>query len=130
MPARSVTTAREAGSARIALKYVRPFPDAGRTRVSVSGDGGAQVRWPRGGRELFYLRSDDTLMAVPIQADPTGRAIKAGSPVPLFRVHGAVSQGVGVQSYAVSKDGTRFLISRTREVTAPITVVLNWKPRE
>ena len=55
---------------------------------------------------------------------------KAGSPVPLFRVNGAVPQGVGVQSYAVSKDGTRFLISRTREVTAPITVVLNWKPRE
>ena len=37
-------------------------------------------------------------------------------------------EGVGIQDYDVSPDGT-FLVSRTKEVTAPITVVLNWQPK-
>jgi Tol biopolymer transport system component len=110
--------------------YIRPFPDAGRTRYGpVSTNGGVQVRWRRDGKELFYVGLDSTLMAVPIQATPTGDPI-AGPPVPLFRANVGVGDNFGVQNYAVSSDGTRFLIDRLQEVTAPITVVLNWKPKE
>jgi hypothetical protein len=31
--------------------------------------------------------------------------------------------------YAVSPDNQRFLVNTRKEVTAPITVILNWKPR-
>jgi serine/threonine protein kinase/Tol biopolymer transport system component len=110
--------------------YLRPFPDAGRTRIPVSTNGGVQVRWRRDGRELFYFGLDNTLMAVPMPASPTGDTMRPGSPVPLFRANVEAGEGVGVQDYAVSRDGTRFLISRVQEVTAPITVVLNWRPKE
>ena len=31
--------------------------------------------------------------------------------------------------YMVSRDGQRFLMDTLREVTIPITIVLNWKPK-
>ena len=86
------------------------------------------MRWRRDGRELFYVGLDNTLMAVQMQVTPTGDPLP-GSPVPLFRTNIEAGEGVGIQDYAVSADGTRFLVSRTKEVTAPITVVLNWKPK-
>jgi serine/threonine protein kinase len=107
--------------------YLRPFYDDGRTRIPVTSTGGVQVRWRRDGRELFYFGLDNTLMAVPIQASPTGDPLP-GSPVPLFKTNVEAGEGVGIQDYDVSQDGT-FLVSRTKEVTAPITVVLNWQPK-
>jgi len=41
-----------------------------------------QPRWRQDGAELFYLRSDQTIMAVPVK---TGTAFNAGRPVALFR---------------------------------------------
>jgi hypothetical protein len=38
----------------------------------VSVDGGAQVRWNSNGKELFYLATDNRLMAVPIRFLPDG----------------------------------------------------------
>jgi len=108
--------------------YIRPFPDAGRTRIGpISSSGGVQVRWPRDGQELFYVALDNRLMAVPIQTSSTGEPM-AGPPVPLFRANVGADEHMGVQDYAVSKDGTRFLIDRLQEVTVPMTVILNWKP--
>jgi hypothetical protein len=72
---------------------------------------------------LFYLGSDATIMAVPIEA--TGQ-LAAGLPQALFPI-GAVRFNA-TQSYAVGKDGKRFLVNtmprQARE--APLTVVLNW----
>ena len=85
------------------------------------------MRWRRDGRELFYFGLDNTLMAVPIQVSPTGDPLP-GSPVRLFRTNVEAGEGVGIQDYDVLADGT-FLVSRTKEVTAPITVVLNWQPK-
>jgi Tol biopolymer transport system component len=110
--------------------YIRPFPDAGRTRIPVSNNGGVQVRWRRDGQELFYVGLDNTLMAVSIQASPNGDTMTPGSPVPLLRANVGAGEGVTVQDYAVSRDGTRFLINKLPDVTAPITVVLNWLPAE
>ena len=52
--------------------YVQPFRGAGR-KVRVSGSGGVQVRWRRDGKELFFLASDNQLMAIPIRLDAVKR---------------------------------------------------------
>ena len=110
--------------------YLRPFPGPGEQK-RVSTNGGAQVRWRRDGRELFYIALDGRLMAVPIRFASDGKAVDLGTPVPLFatRVGGAVS-GLDRQQYVVSPDGQRFLMSVVAEDVnpSPITVILNWKP--
>jgi hypothetical protein len=65
-------------------------------------------------------------MAVQIHPSATGEPI-AGPPVPLFRTNVGAGENITVQDYAVSNDGTRFLINNLKETTLPITVILNWK---
>ena len=87
----------ESGSVEI---YVAPFPGPGGKTI-VSTGGGAQVRWRRDGRELFYIAPDGRLMAVPIGLASNGQALEAGVPVPLFvtRVGGAMPTNIGRQQY-------------------------------
>ena len=112
--------------------YLQPFPGPG-ARVPVSAGGGAQVRWRRDGRELFYIALDGRLMAVPIGIGGADRAPEIGAAVPLFttNVGGAISQGVARQQYAVTADGQRFLMNVLVEEAnaSPITLILNWKPK-
>jgi dipeptidyl aminopeptidase/acylaminoacyl peptidase len=63
--------------------YVQPFLRAGR-KVRVSGSGGVQVRWRRDGKELFFLASDNQLMAIPIRLDAASGDIELGTAVALF----------------------------------------------
>jgi Tol biopolymer transport system component len=110
--------------------YIQPFPGPG-SRERISTEGGAQVRWRRDGRELFYIALDGRLMAVPIGLASRGQVVDPGRPVPLFmtRVGGAV-QGIGTPQYVVSPDGQRFLMNTVIEETpSPITVILNLKAR-
>jgi Tol biopolymer transport system component len=107
--------------------YVQSFPAPG-SRRQVSLAGGVQPRWRRDGAELFYLGSDQTLMAVPVTA--TEGTFEVGRPRPLFRTR-IIPQGS--QSlwfdtlYDVTPDGQRFLIlGPPDEPGPPITVVLNW----
>jgi Tol biopolymer transport system component len=108
--------------------YVQRFPEGGgKERTSTTG--GAQVRWRADGTELFYVALDDRLMAVPIKFISNGQTVEPGSPAQLFmtRIGGAV-QGVARQQYMVSSDGQRFLMNTVSDdVTASITVILNWK---
>jgi serine/threonine protein kinase/Tol biopolymer transport system component len=110
--------------------YLRSFPSGGRA-VPVSAAGGAQVRWRRDGKELFYIALDGRLTAVPIQVNSSGQ-IEPGAPMPLFatRVGGAV-QALERQHYVVAPDGQRFLMSTAPDNInpSPITVILNWKPQ-
>jgi dipeptidyl aminopeptidase/acylaminoacyl peptidase len=111
--------------------YLQQFPGpGGRQRISTAG--GAQVRWRRDGRELFYVALDGGLVAVPIRFAADGQAVDAGAPAPLFATHvgGAIS-GTDRQQYVVSPDGQRFLMSVVPEDPnpPPITVILNWRPR-
>jgi Tol biopolymer transport system component len=110
--------------------YIQPFPGPGETTL-VSTNGGAQARWRRDGKELFYIALDGRLMAVPIRIAPNAQTIDAGTPVPLFatRVGGALSYP-NSQQYDVSPDGQRFLMNTIVEGTPlPITVILNWKAK-
>ena len=94
-----------------------------------STNGGAQVRWRRDGKELFYIALDDRLMAVPIGSLPTAgaRSRRARSAVP-HAMGGAMPTSIDRQQYMVSSDGQRFLMNTvTEEAVSPITVILNWK---
>jgi Tol biopolymer transport system component len=111
--------------------YIQPFPGPG-GRVPVSVNGGAQPRWRRDGKELFFIALDGQLMAVPISHPSTGGSLDVGAPTPLFptSVGGAI-QGASRSQYIVSADGSRFLMNTLVQGPAanPIILILNWKPR-
>jgi eukaryotic-like serine/threonine-protein kinase len=111
---------------------VQPFPGPG-GKLQVSTNGGAQVRWRPDGKELFYIGLDGRLMAVPIGLAPNKQSLEAGVPMPLFLTNiGGAIQGAFKQQYIVSKDGQRFLMNSvvTQAVPSPVTVILNWQPKQ
>jgi Tol biopolymer transport system component/DNA-binding winged helix-turn-helix (wHTH) protein len=115
-------TSNEGGQTDV---YVQSFPGPG-AKSHVSRNGGSHPVWRADGRELFYLATDGTMMAVPVRA---GRSFNAGPPEPLFHTH--VWGLTPNQVYAVTKDGQRFLVNALKQQpsgTAPLTVVLNWTP--
>jgi serine/threonine protein kinase/Tol biopolymer transport system component len=103
---------------------VSSFPSAaGKWQVS---RGGAEPRWRRDGKELFYLSADGKMMAVPVKI---GASFEAGQPVELFQTH--IRQPISAQdvfSYDVAADGQKFLINTKVDTTnsAPLSVILNW----
>jgi len=108
--------------------YVQPFPGPG-PKTPISSGGGTQARWRPDCKELFFVAPDDRLMAVSVQINGDG-AIDAGAPVPLFAAHlNSALQNNFRQQYAVSRDGTRFLLNRLNEAvtSTPITLLLNWR---
>ena len=114
--------------------WVQPFSAPGSERHGkwqISTRGGAQVRWNRNGRELFYLSPDGRLMSVAVRVTPDGKAIETASAQALFPWAGADPgrQGTALPPYAVSKDGQRFLFATTpvQTNTSPLTMILNWR---
>ncbi|MGQ0732964.1 MAG: TolB family protein, partial [Acidobacteriota bacterium] len=110
--------------------FIQGFPDA-RARVQVSTHGGAQPRWRRDGREIFYVALDGRLMAVPLAIDDTHQ-LRPGTPSALFmtRMPGGAVPAPQKQQYAVAPDGQRFLVNTLPEEAfeLPITLILNWQP--
>jgi serine/threonine-protein kinase len=103
--------------------YVQPFPGPG-PRETISVGGGSEPVWSSTGHELFYL-DRDTMMVVDITTAPK---FMAGAPRRLFQGQYKAST-TGTSSYAVSRDGQRFLrIQSVRPEQPPteIHVVLNW----
>ena len=116
--------------------YVRPFPAVDQGRWQVSTGGGRQPLWARDGRELIYVTSDGTLMAVPVDLRSTSANFVAGTPAKLVGGDGYYFAwneiNVG-RTYDVSPDGKRFLrIKRsasddTRDSTPQSFVIVeNW----
>jgi Tol biopolymer transport system component len=108
--------------------YVRPFPGPG-GQWQISTSGGSQVRWRRDGRELYYIAPDGALMAAAVAVN--GTTFEPGVPAALFRprIWGGGSNTNNGQQYDVAADG-RFLINVSTGVdaTAPITLLMNWRP--
>jgi len=115
--------------------YVRPFSEApsgppsgpgAKTRISTAG--GADPRWRRDGKELFFHGEDRKLMAVEVKAGgaPSG-PLEVGIPKALLdtRFPGQIEVG---HHYAPSADGRRFLVQTASEEAGggAITVVVNW----
>jgi hypothetical protein len=106
---------------------VQPTDSSG-GKWQVSSTGGADPRWRRDGKELFYLSPDNKLMAAIVNGQ--GSAFEVGAVHALFEVHrrlaGYLGYGAGY-NYDVS-DGQRFLVNVavSGETTSPITLIVNW----
>jgi dipeptidyl aminopeptidase/acylaminoacyl peptidase len=102
--------------------FVEPFP-AGGVRLKVSEGGGGQPQWRADGKELFYLSLENDLIAV--EVDP-GPPLHFPQRRKLFHV--ALNERLRDvrSSFAVSRDGTRFLFSARPANATPITVRFNW----
>jgi hypothetical protein len=101
--------------------YVQSIP-AGGSKFQISSAGGVQPRWRRDGKELFYVSTDDKLMAVEVKMD---NSFEAGPPQPLFDM--PLNSSIR-WLYQPAADGQRFLVlSNARSASPLITVVLNWQ---
>jgi eukaryotic-like serine/threonine-protein kinase len=116
-------TSNESGQAEV---YVIPFPPSPGTKWLVSRGGGAQPRWRRDGRELFYISADSQMMCVEVSTRPT---FQSGTPHPLFQSD-IVDTGIrtGPISWDLASQGKRFLIITPNSPEAStVNVVLNWR---
>jgi dipeptidyl aminopeptidase/acylaminoacyl peptidase len=104
---RGVTTASTSGTVQVGPS------------VLVSRGGGTAPRWRGDGRELFFVATNGTMMAVDVTA---GAVFKAGTPTPLFQTPPGSVVG------DVAADGKRLLLVAPVGPTAsvPFTVVLHW----
>ena len=103
--------------------YVQAIPASG-AKWQISPAGGLQPRWRRDGKELFYISTDQKLMAVPVKS---GDGFEAGAPQPLFEIdplYGPLQRF----AYKPTADGQRFSFYRLSVgPRPPINVVLNWQ---
>ena len=112
----------ESGRAEV---YIQSFPVGG-GKWQVSNAGGDQPQWRSDGKELFYIASDRSLMAVAISG---GASLDVGRPEPLFQTSVPLTGIADDRNYYVpTQDGQRFVINSlaNAENTQPITLVLNW----
>lgn len=102
--------------------YVQPFPEGGR-KVTVSSNGGTNVRWSPDGSEIFYVEGG-TLVAVRVSM--SGQDFSVGPGTKLF--HYPKLGEWQRTNYDVSPDGRRFLVPQAVGETAhpAIRVVQNW----
>jgi DNA-binding winged helix-turn-helix (wHTH) protein/Tol biopolymer transport system component len=105
--------------------YLQRYPELGDKRV-VSASGGGQPQWRSDRKELFYLSADRTIMAVSIGADE--EQLDLGTPRRLFRPSIGGGPEDARDHYAVSADGTRFLVDGSVHEgdDSAITVMVNW----
>ena len=104
--------------------YVTTFPGAA-GKWQVSRGGGTEPRWRGDGKEIYYVSSKGTLMAVPVSTTGT---FSSSVPAGLFQTRGrAPISSTDIFTYDVAKDGTRFLINRyvKPETATPLTILLN-----
>ncbi len=93
--------------------------------VQISRDGGWAPRWRGDGAELFFLGLDGRMMAADITMTKTG--FEAGVARALFQT--PLRRGTERRTYAVTRDGQRFLFSipAERQAIPPLTVLVNWR---
>jgi hypothetical protein len=103
------------------------------SKFQISANGGAQPRWNKNGKEIFYVSLDSKMMAVPVKVSPDGKSLEAGAPSALFlvRIAGGPLAPPVKQQYAVSSDGQRLLVNLAADegTTPPITLIYNWHPQ-
>ena len=107
--------------------YVRPFPDVGANRQTVSVGGGWWPLWSRDGQELFYVGGQG-MMRVSVES---GARLEFGRPELVFSMDAYVAVPLTEpRMYAISPTDQRFLVIRPdgqTEGTQPqINVILNW----
>ncbi|MEJ2504078.1 MAG: hypothetical protein P8177_12340, partial [Gemmatimonadota bacterium] len=88
--------------------YVRPFPEVEDNRWQVSVGGGRQPVWSPDGRELYYVRGDDELVAAGIDAGPPFNVTRREA---LFPAGDVAGTGEDHAVYDIHPDGDRVLFS-------------------
>ena len=104
--------------------YVRPFPETGAARWTVSVEGGSEPRWSHSGRELFYRTPRGQLLAVQVAPGATFTVLATR---PLFDASTYAVEGNHV-AYDVSPDDARFIMIRQEAgKSGGVVLVLNWQ---
>jgi serine/threonine protein kinase/Tol biopolymer transport system component len=98
--------------------YVQPFPGPG-IRSQISTGGGTAPKWDRDGQRLSFLDQANRVMSVTVATN--GPKAEPGTPVALF--------SLPPEATYETTDGQRFLINEIVKDPAPITILLNWRPR-
>jgi serine/threonine protein kinase/Tol biopolymer transport system component len=105
--------------------YVQHVPLNGK-QYQISYSGGGFPQWSRDGKELFYLRGDQTLMSVPVTAGSTFDSRQEHvvfADVPFFTP-------LGGSAFQPSEDGQKFLALLKADgdpQASSITVVTSWQ---
>jgi Tol biopolymer transport system component len=108
-----VEKARNAGGTRLALDGV--------ARWQISYEGGSRPRWRGDGKELYYVRADNVLVAVALELE--GESLRVGASTPLF----AAAIRFRDYAYDVTLDGQRFLLNTQGAGTkTPLVLVTGW----
>ncbi len=120
-------TSDESGQEQV---YVQPIPPTG-VKQQISVAGGAEPRWRRDGKELFYIAADQKLMAVPVKGGGApSEPFEAGAPQALFATALNIMQLGARFQYQPTVDGQRFLFdvpAGEEGGSQAITVVFNWQ---
>jgi hypothetical protein len=103
--------------------YVQPFDPQERkltgVRRQISRGGASMVRWPKPGRELFYLGADYWIYAAGFTGEP--KRLFAVSQQAVSRLHPPFG-------FDVAAGGERFLLPAYRgDRQSSLAVVLNWE---
>ena len=103
--------------------YVTSFPVPGEY-LRISRTGGSDPQWREDGRELYYVSTDQTFMAVPVRTEST---FASGAPEPLFRTSFEPLSLLFGSSYTPARDGKRFLVVEVIDADEPrLTAAVNW----
>lgn len=101
---------------------VQRFADRG-APIQISGPGGAQARWSRDGRKIFFMMPDRKLLSADF--DPVHGI--AGPPKVVFQTR-IIAPNLASFQYDIAPDG-RFLINSFPSTDAsPLTVITGWHP--
>ncbi len=105
--------------------YVSPLSTSGEglaARWQVSTNGGDRPRWRRDGRELYYVRADNTVMAVSFESGAS--EFRVTDQAPLFQ---AFQRPYG-KTFDPSRDAEHFVVNiMGGDEGAPMAVVTHWK---
>ncbi len=107
--------------------YVTSFPKSAYKRT-VSIGGGSEPQWQHDGKGLYYLRSDNMLMWVALDAgDP---APQPGLPRALFLLpvsgNASVSRGFYRNHFVVTSDNRRVLVAADEDAGPPVSIMVGW----
>ena len=100
--------------------YVMAYGD-GQGKWQVSPNGGQVPQWSKDGKELYYLDSTQSIVAVPVRELGNTLEFEAGQTL--------ASQWTGLNTpfYGIFPDGQKLLTERvTQQVGQPLTVVTNF----
>jgi serine/threonine protein kinase len=105
--------------------YVRPFPNTGLARHTISHNGGTEPRWSHSGRELFFRDGAHNFVAAEVA---TGDVFRVNTERALFSVRNYTSDNRN-HSYAIAPDDQSFIFIAPTDASFPtsqVIITLNW----